>query len=785
MSDLTWRVRITGQVQGVGFRPFVHRLATELQLAGWVCNDAGGVVIRAWGDAAQLEEFVRRLGAEAPALASVGRIEHAPETPPEARPAGFRIVASDTTARQVGRVTVDSAVCRRCLGELRDPADRRYRHPLINCTECGPRFSIIRDMPYDRPRTTMRAFAMCARCRAEYEDPGDRRFHAQPVCCHECGPALRLLDGAGRPIEGEPIAGAAGLLAGGKVVAIKGLGGYHLAVDAGNEAAVVRLRRGKRRDRKPFAIMARDVAAARRIVSLSAEGMRLLESPAAPIVLARRAEGSGQISAPVAPDSDRLGIMLPYTPVQHLLFDEPALREAALVMTSANYSDDPLLIDDERVLAMAGIFDAVLLHDRPIERAVDDSVVLDSARGPVLLRRARGYAPAPLAIPVEAPAAGLCLGADLKSVIAVVRGAEAICSQHVGDLEYPLAHRRFEETIEDFVRLFDVAPQWIACDRHPRYLSRRVARRLAAQRGWRLIEIQHHHAHMGSLMAEHGRTAPLVCLVCDGVGYGEDATAWGCETLVGDLGGFQRHARLRPLRLPGGDRAARETWRCALSWLHDCGRGDQIKRLDADAGALEGAVATLRADLNCPISSGLGRLFDAGAALLGVCARNEYEAMSGMALEALAREAGGLAGAGEGLTPLRPAVDRAGAAVLELDHAPLLERLLAGLEAGEPAGRLAWLLHDAIGAGLAEAARSAARGHGVGAVGLSGGVFCNELLTDLVAGRLEAAGLEVLTHASVPPNDGGIACGQAAIASAWMAQCERRSHVPCAASQDR
>ena len=760
-----WRIK--GQVQGVGFRPYVYRIATELGLSGTVRNDPAGVTIDAWAAADDLDVFQQRLLDEAPPLARIDSCEFDGAGPVPGEPEPFHIIQSDHDPAERGRVTVDSAVCADCLAEMFDPDDRRYRHALVNCTNCGPRYTIVRDLPYDRPLTTMADFPMCPRCRAEYEDPGDRRFHAQPTCCPACGPQLALVSISGEPFGGgggDPIRESAALLRSGRVLAMKGLGGYHLVVDARNDDAVALLRRRKKRDHKPLAIMARDVESVRRLVHLSDEAEQLLCSPVCPIVLAPRRDGNS-LSDLVAPGSHRLGVMIPYTPMQHLLFYE--LGDAVLVMTSANLSDDPLVKDDDDAKRrLADICDALLLHDRPIERAVDDSIVLDASVGVIPLRRARGYVPAPLALPIASARPGLCVGGELKNAAAIVRGSDANVGQHIGDLGYTLAYARFERTLIDLQRLFDIEPEWIACDMHPAYLGRRYARRLAEARGMDLIEVQHHHAHMASLMAEHGRTDPIIALVCDGVGHGEDGSAWGGEVLCGDLTGYDRLGRLRPLRLPGGDAAAKQTGRCAASWLGDLLGDDAPSHALAaivlpDEQQRDAVFEQLRADLNCPPSSGMGRLFDAAAALLGVCDFNHYEAMSGQVLEAVAEQAANQPD-GSDLVVLRDDEP------WEMDHRPLLEHLLDRIGRGDDARALAWLFHDALADGLVRAAQRAAEATGITTVGLTGGVFCNALLTRRVHDRLVRVGLDVMIHKDVPPNDGGICHGQAAIAAACL-----------------
>ncbi|MHC4413680.1 MAG: carbamoyltransferase HypF [Planctomycetota bacterium] len=773
----TWRV--TGQVQGVGFRPFVYRLANELELAGTVRNDPSGVTIEAEGPPGRLNEFQRRVRTDAPALARVDNVRSVCEERGSGAGLAFEIIESDHRPARRGRVTVDSAVCADCLGEMLDPADRRHRHALINCTNCGPRFTIVRDLPYDRSLTTMAGFPMCATCEREYRDPGDRRFHAQPTCCPSCGPRPALIGRDGRAGDGDPIERAARLLGNGGVIAVKGLGGYHLVVDAGREEAVSRLRRGKRRDHKPFAIMVRDPGSAGRLVTLSKEAEALLRSPICPIVLAPRVDrafgrdpGPGaeiSVAESVAPDCHRLGLMRPYTPIQHLLFSEPDLARRALVMTSANFSDDPLINDDDEARQrLADVCDAFLVHDRPIERAVDDSIVIDAPGGILPLRRARGYVPTPSPLPVEAPRPGVCVGADLKNTVAIVGGDHAVLSQHLGDLGYVLAFQRFERSIADLERLYDVQPQWIACDAHPQYLSHRYARRLAESAKLDLIIVQHHHAHLASILAEQGRSDRIIGLICDGVGYGDDGAAWGGEVLVGDLIGYERLGRLRPLRLPGGDAAARQTGRCALSWLCDTLGPDGVdhplarRALPHDAHRT-GVRRLLERDLNCPPSSGMGRLFDAAASLLGLCDYNHYEAMSGTILEASASTASSRP-SGAGVLEIATSADRL--PFFELDQRPLLRRLVESIGEGSSTGSIAWFFHDALADGLARAAALASKRSGIRTVGLSGGVFCNTLLTQLVAARLEAAKFDVLIHRQVPPNDGGIAYGQAAVAAA-------------------
>ncbi len=751
----------------MGFRPFVYRQAVALGLTGHVLNDPTGVTLEAQGPARRLDELIRQILEQAPALARVDDVSLLASLP-LAQDDSFRIVASRREHADRGRVTVDAATCDDCLREMRDGENRRHGHALINCTNCGPRYTIVRDLPYDRPLTTMAPFPMCPACAAEYADPLDRRFHAQPTCCPSCGPHVRLVTPQGRSIGGDAFVETARLLEGGGLVAMKGLGGYHLVVDARNEAAVGRLREAKRRDEKPFAIMVRDLAVARTLVKLSAAAQDALGSPARPILLAPRRDAPGYLARLLAPGVHRLGLMLPTTPMQSLLADA---LDAPLVMTSANESDDPLVAEDAAAHERLAFVDAFLMHDRIIERAVDDSILADTARGLLPLRRARGYVPAPVDLPVAAPEAGLAVGGELKSAVAVVRGREAVLSQHLGDLSFSLAHERFEQTIQDLERLFDVRPRWLAFDPHPDYRSRAWAAERAAREGLTPIPVQHHHAHLASLMAEHGRSDATIGLVCDGVGYGSDGTAWGGEILWGDLLDAQRRGHLRTLRLPGGDAAARETGRVVMSWLWDL-----IGKAAAEHPVSQAAIPDerrrravarlLETDVRCPPSTGMGRLFDAAAGLLGLCLNNAFEAMSGMRLEAAATRAS-THPSGDGLIPLQ--AETSESVSFELDTRPLLRALLDDRKHGVATDASAWRFHDALADGLARAAQRVSASTGTRHVALSGGVFCNVLLTSLLARRLEASGLEVLLHRSVPPNDGGIALGQAAVAAARLA----------------
>lgn len=792
--------QITGQVQGVGFRPFVYRTAINLNIRGSVNNNAAGVIISAWAETNQvLDIFINQIRNHKPPLAQIDSIICIDdEADYVAYPDNFKIISSsENSTSETGRITVDSAVCDECLEELFDRNNQqRHKHALINCTNCGPRYSIIKAMPYDRAVTTMAEFPMCKICESEYTDPANRRFHAQPNCCNNCGPRISILSSCGKKMDGDAFVIAAGVLTNGGILAMKGLGGYHLVVDAGNNDAVLKLRQRKKRDHKPLALMAATIQQIKKVVKFSDDTIieNILKSPAGPIVLAEIKNQTAVqknnygIAPAAAPGNHRLGIMLPYTPMQHLLFAQPELQGRFLVMTSANLSDDPLIIDDNEALKTLGecdnyaaIADAFLIHNRKIQRAVDDSVLLDTNKGLFPIRLGRGYTPTPVKLPVSTNGIqGLCAGGELKNAVAVVHNNSAILSQHIGDLTYSLAYQRFIETIDDLQNLYDLNISWIACDQHPNYLSRKYARKLAVEKGIQLLEIQHHHAHLASLAAEHDRTDPVIGIICDGVGYGEDGTAWGGEILIGDLLQYTRAVRLRPLRLPGGDAAAKQTSRCAISWLHDL-YGSQITNhanildnLLSDKQEQNIILAMLDNNLVCPPSSGMGRLFDAAASLLQLCDYNHYEAMSGQLLETAASmanirpECEGLLKIRDTAIPVKYFISDKTYSLLELDHRPLLQYFLDNLNNINPQSTqsLAWLFHDAIAEGLAEAAVVISKQTRIKTVGLSGGVFCNALLTELLTNKLEQNNLEVLLHQKVPANDGGIAYGQAAIASA-------------------
>lgn len=767
-------IRIRGTVQGVGFRPFVWRLARELGLRGEVLNDGAGVLVRAWGSAAALDALAARIRAEAPPLARVAALERrALPLPPPA--GGFGIAASAAGSVQTA-VAPDAATCRACAAETADPRARRYRYPFTNCTDCGPRLSIVRAIPWDRANTSMAAFAMCPACRAEYRDAADRRFHAEPIGCPACGPRAWLSDAAGRVLEpaslgaADALAAASGLLAQGHIVAIKGIGGFHLACNAHDEAAVAALRRRKQRPAKPFALMARDFAVIGRYARLGAAEAACLASPAAPIVLLEALPGHG-LAPSIAPGQGMLGCMLPGTPLHQLLLAE---RDTPLVMTSGNNSGEPPCIgNDEARDRLAGIADFWLLHDREILNRQDDSVLRVADGAPRLLRRARGYAPAPLALHRDFAAAPelLALGGELKSTLCLLRAGQAVPSQHLGDLGDAASSEDFERTVALYLDLFRLRPRLLVADAHPDYRSRRFGEAWSTRAGIALLTAQHHHAHLASALAENGRgpfASPVLGVVLDGLGYGADGTLWGGEFLLADYRDCRRLAHLAATAMPGGTRAILEPWRNAWAQLE---RAMGTEAFLARWGDLEFArwlaprplatlQAMLRQGLNCPPSSSCGRLFDAVAAVLGICReRVGYEGQAAIELEALAATVPGDRGGYTFATVAGP-----GTGVL--DPAPLWEPLLTDLRRGVAPAVVAARFHHGLAAGVAGLAAGLAAAHGLDTVALSGGVFQNRLLLEGIAGRLRAAGLAVLTQRDVPANDGGLALGQAAIGAA-------------------
>ncbi|KAB1142395.1 carbamoyltransferase HypF [Streptomyces luteolifulvus] len=767
-SAVRRRVVVRGTVQGVGFRPFVHRLAAELDLAGHVRNGGEGVVAEVEGAPESVAEFCRALTERPPPLADVHEVAY--ETVPALGAAGFVIHASDGNGTAQTLIPPDTATCGDCLRELADPADRRHRHPFITCTHCGPRFTISTGLPYDRATTTMAAFELCRECAAEYADPTDRRFHAQPVACHDCGPRLRLTVPGGRPNEGGPaLAEARRLLARGAVLAVKGLGGYHLACDATDERAVSALRGRKERGGKPFAVMCADLAEAGRLARIGPEEEAVLTGRRRPIVLLRRRAGAGGLADAVCPGSPDVGVMLPYTPLHRLLFglpdDPPGPR--VLVMTSGNRSGEPIVTDDAEALErLAGIADAWLWHDRVIEVPCDDSVVRvrPDGGGEVVLRRSRGHVPEPVALPVPV-AAALAVGGDLKNALCLGADDRAWFSPHIGDMGDLATVRAFERAESRLRTLTGIIPGVVAGDRHPGYHSGRWARRAAEAGGLPLRLVQHHHAHIASVMAEHGvhGNARVIGVAFDGTGYGDDGAVWGGEVLIAGYDGCHRFAHLPYAPLPGGDAGVANPCRTALSRLRTAGLP-----WDADLPCVTACTADelrlLHRQLDrgtaCVPTSSMGRLFDAVSSLAGICHRARYEAQAAIELEAAAVLA----------WAEKTGAYRFGRA---LEPGPVLAAIVTDLRRGVPVTVIAARFHRGVAAAVAEVCRSARRETGAEVAALSGGVFANALLDSACAALLAADGFTVLRHRRVPPNDGGLALGQLVVA-ARTNRCERQ-----------
>ncbi|MGI9081831.1 MAG: carbamoyltransferase HypF [Thermoleophilaceae bacterium] len=757
------RARVTGTVQGVGFRPYIHRLAGELELAGYVLNDDRGVLLEVEGGAPAVASFLERLPDDVPPLATVERVDAVDMALTGER--DFTIALSKRGGEPLAIISPDVATCDACLRELFDPADRRHRYPFTNCTDCGPRFTIVRGVPYDRPLTTMAGFAMCDRCRSEYEDPADRRFHAQPNACPDCGPSLQLLDAGGRRLDvRDPLAPVTDSWGAGLVVAIKGLGGFHLACRADQEDAVATLRSRKHREDKPFALMAPDLEAARAIVELTPAEEALLLGRERPILIARRRPGAA-VADSVAPGSPDLGVMLPYTPLHHLLLADAG---TTLVMTSGNVSDEPIAFGDEDALRrLRGIADLHLLHDRPIQTRTDDSVVrsLGTVRErPLIFRRSRGYVPSSLPLPLPSPRPLLACGAELKSTFCVAKGDRAWVSHHIGDLKNYETLVSFEEGIAHFERLFAVKPEVVVHDLHPDYLSTAYALR---REGVEEIGVQHHHAHLAACLAEHGEEGPAVGAIYDGTGYGTDGTVWGGELLVGGLAGFTRVGRLLPVPMPGGEAAIREPWRMACAWLlaaDDVGDSGELRPPEPLAGRVslqkwQAVVALARNGLASPLTSSMGRLFDAVAALCGLRTHVNYEGQAAIELEAICHPCENR------VYPLFAVESPDG---LVLDARATVAAVVGDLDAGAAPATVAARFHNAVAQGTAQVCQVVAEEYGLGTVVLSGGVFQNRRLLERTLPALAAGGLRALVPALLPPGDGGISYGQAVVAAAQL-----------------
>jgi hydrogenase maturation protein HypF len=791
------RVVVEGVVQGVGFRPFVWRLASELGLDGSVLNLAGRVEAVVAGEPAAVDAFAARIATDAPPRARVEHVAvHDADGPVPAPGTGFVIEESVATASAERLFPPDIATCDDCVRELWDPADRRSRYPFINCTNCGPRATIIEDLPYDRARTSMRAFPLCADCAGEYRDPADRRFHAEPVACPACGPSLAYRASGGPAVAArgeEALAATVADLRAGRIVAIKGLGGYHLACDATDAAAVARLRDRKRRWAKPFAVMVRDLDAARAVAHVDEAAADLLASPARPIVLVPLRDGAA-LDPAVTNGNRQVGLFLPYAPLHHLLMEAVG---RPIVLTSGNLSDEPIVVDDAEALdRLAPIADAFLQHDREIRARYDDSVTRVVGAGPgarpSIIRRGRGYAPDPLDLPIATPVPLLAVGAELKHTLTLARGARAHVAPHTGDLEDLLVHRAFEENLAHLSRLLDLAPDLAVHDLHPAYLSTQYAvARFAADRR---IAVQHHHAHVASAAAEHGHAGPFIGVAYDGLGMGDDGTFWGGEILVADLAGYRRVARFGLAPMPGGALAVKRPYRMALGYLlvaeaiggpgpgHGPGAAPDARpapagpgpsageAIDPDlAAAFVGRLDPREVDvvrvqvargLNAPVASSAGRLFDAVSSLLGIRDVAEYEAQAAVDLETAAADIEA--------APLPWRVVGADG-LLVYDPRPTLAALLERHASGEPAGDLAAAFHATVVAVTEELVDAAVRETGIRTVALSGGVFQNQRIAGALAASLGREGLDVLLNERVPANDGGISYGQSAVAAARLA----------------
>ncbi|WP_019627259.1 carbamoyltransferase HypF [Thioalkalivibrio sp. ALJT] len=770
------RVRVSGQVQGVGFRPFVYGLARRLGLSGWVRNAGHGVEIEVYGPAVELDAFARLLHETHPPLAKIDNVR-VERIAARSCADAFRILPSAGGSVDTEMVP-DAMVCEACLAELFDPADRRYRYPFINCTHCGPRYTIARSLPYDRHRTSMGVFTQCGDCQCEYDNPEDRRFHAQPNACAVCGPRLQLLDADGSELDDEdPIAATVARLANGEIVAVKGIGGFHLVCRADHPAAVARLRQRKQRDAKPLAVMVASPAELDPVVEIDTDEHQLLTSAARPIVLLHKRAACDALLPGVAPGLAWLGVMLPCSPLHYLLFHEMAGRPAGtqwlrergpeapgwpLVYTSANPGGEPLVTDNtEAVRRLAGLADAYLAHDREIVTACDDSVVRHGVRGPSLVRRARGYVPTPIRLPHSGPAV-LALGGWFKNTACVTRGDRAFVSQHVGDLDSPASCRMLEEVVDHLQRLFAIRPERVACDLHPDFHSSRLAADLAGRLGVPLIQVQHHHAHLAAVQAEHGLSGPVLGIAMDGVGLGTDHTPWGGELLRLDADRFTRLGHLAPLALPGGDRAAREPWRMAASVLHDLGDADAIPHRFSEQPRARGLVDLLQRESLSPPTTSLGRYFDAASGLLGVRAVSHYEGQAAMELEGLAQFHGRA-------DPLQGGWYIGADRVLCLT--PLLE-WLAGFDVKATAAtraHAAAVFHATLAEALATWLGLVAREQDVRDLVIGGGCASNQVLARDLDRQLESMGMRVHWPRQVPPNDGGLSLGQA-----WVACCTDR-----------
>ena len=753
------RIKVNGVVQGVGFRPFVYRIAYEHGVTGWVRNTSGNVEIVVEGEGRAVDKFVAALKAEAPPLARIDHIDVAACSPQGY--GKFEIRESVSAEGEYQLVSPDIATCDDCRREIFDTKDRRYRYPFTNCTNCGPRFTIIDDIPYDRANTTMREFRMCKLCQREYDDPLNRRFHAQPNACPVCGPRLSLVDSGGKPVAcDDAIAASAELLHSGKILALRGLGGFQLACDATNAKAVNLLRKRKRRPSKPFAVMFPSVEGIEKHCLVSKKEKKLLLSSEAPIVLLRWKYDESSVTSVVAERLNYLGAMLPYTPLHHLLMRDVGIP---LVMTSGNLSEEPIAKDDDEALSrLSGIADYFLLHDRDIYARYDDSVCIVE-RGPQTVRRARGYAPYPIKLGFDAMQILAC-GAELKNTFCLTRGRHAFISQHIGDMENAETLEHFENTVKLYKKLFRIEPEAIAHDMHPDYLATKYAHRVAESSGLRLVPVQHHHAHIVSCMTDNGVERPVIGVALDGTGYGTDGAIWGGEFLVAEPGRFSRVGHFEYVPLLGGEAAIKKPYRMALSYIYSLLGVDTpldglpLSKLgSSELGLLK---QQLKRGLNCPPTSSAGRLFDAVSVITGVCAEISYEAQAAIELEMVAE--GERRSRSAKLYPFE-IVERNGLRVVKLSK--MIAAIIGDVRSSVPASRVSLKYHRTVAQMVREMCLSISEDTGIKVVALSGGVFQNRLLTRLVVEALEADGFKVLTHRDVPCNDGGISLGQAVIAN--------------------
>jgi hydrogenase maturation protein HypF len=756
-------VVVRGVVQGVGFRPFVYRLAMEEGLAGFVGNDTDGVTIEIEGPEERVESFLARLRTEMPPLARIDAV--AVRELVLAGNSGFRIVASEVLGRVSTGIPADAATCPDCLRELLDPADRRYRYPFLNCTNCGPRFTITRRIPYDRPQTSMAKFPMCPDCQREYDNPLNRRFHAQPNACWVCGPRVWVTGADGKEIavSEDAVTGCIDRMVAGQIMAIKGIGGFHLSVDASNQAAVMRLRERKRRYGKPLAVMVRDLEAARQVCVLNAEEEALLLTAARPIVLARRRAGCC-IAEGVAPGIPWLGVYLPYAPLQHLIFADARVR--ALLMTSANLSEEPIAIDNDEARArLGGIADAFLMHDREILQRCDDSVAAMVDGAPQLIRRARGFVPMGVALPFDAPPV-LAVGGHLKNVFALARGRFAYQSQHLGDLENLTGLEFFRESLDHLMRTFEIEPRAVVHDLHPGYLSTTWAREWAKERGLQTIAVQHHHAHVAGCMAEHGLTGKVIGLALDGTGYGSDGNIWGGEVLIASLADFERIAHLEYVPMPGGEAAIKEPWRMAFAALRGAGfAADKAAKL-VGASSLEARVVErmMERGVNVPLTSSLGRLFDSVAAVLLRRRVVDYEAQAAIELEGLCVDEP------DHLDRIDYIPEIVEGQPLILKTGQTLSAVIDDLRRGVANKRVGSNFHSGVAEGFVQVAMRAREETGIMQVAMSGGCLHNRRLSTLLRSRLTEEGFRVYAHRRVSPGDGGLSYGQVAVAVAILSQ---------------